>query len=209
MYIQKFDKADFTALSSRRREGRTLSGWTIDDITITIPVHCHTIRDVSLDAELLKALIECRANLQSREWGRWQNAISCFNQANTDSDNIRYQMEWVLLCSAFEHILESKSEAKDTAERFAHVLTPSNELLVKDSMRLSNKQENVSRSIRYEWMREFYRIRGDYAHGRLNTKQSIVWESLEHLVLATIAFPLVIKKLLSRIGKYKIGSSPK
>jgi len=204
MYIQKFDKADFTALTSRRREGRTLSGWPIDDITITIPVHCHAIRDVSLDVELLKALIECSANLQSSERGRWQNAISCFNQANTDSDNIRYQMEWVLLCSAFEHLLESKSEAKDTAERFAHVLTPSNELLVKDSMRLSNKQENVSRSIRYEWMREFYRIRGDYAHGRLNTKQPIVWEPLEHLVLATIAFPLVIKKLLSRIGKYKI-----
>lgn len=204
MYIQKFDRADFTALTSRRREGRTLSGWPIDDITITIPVHCHTIQDVSLDIKLLNALIEYRANLPSSKWGRWQNAISCFNQANTDSDNIRYQMEWVLLCSAFEHIIESKPIAKGTAERFADVLTPSTELLVKDSIRLSHKQENASRSIRYGWMKEFYRIRGDYAHGRLNTKQPIMWEPLEHLVLASIAFPLVIKTLLSRIGRYNI-----
>jgi hypothetical protein len=204
LYIQKFDKADFTGLRSRRREGRTLSGWPISDITITIPVHSHTIRDVSLDTELLNALIKYRANLQSSNWGRWQNAISCFNQANTDSDNVRYQMEWVLLCSAFEHIMESKPMAKAAADKFVDVLTPSSQLLVKDSTRLSNKQEKTSRSIRYEWMKEFYRIRGDYAHGRLNTKQSIVWQPLEHLVLASIAFPLVIKTFLSRSGKYNM-----
>lgn len=86
LYIQKFDKADFTALTVRRREGRTLSGWPIDDIWITVPVHCHTIREVSLDADLLKALVDHRAELSDGEWGRWQNAISCFNQANSDSD---------------------------------------------------------------------------------------------------------------------------
>ncbi|MBN1381309.1 MAG: hypothetical protein JXA41_06525 [Deltaproteobacteria bacterium] len=204
MYIQKFDKADFIALKSRRREGRTLSGWSLDDIAIPVPVHCHTIQRVSLDKDLLFAIIEHRTSLDRNEWGRWQNAISCFNQANSDSDNIRYQMEWVLLCSAFEHILESKPTAKNTAEKFIKVFTPSTELLVKNSMRLSHNQDNANQPIRYQWMKEFYRIRGDYAHGRLNTKQHIAWEPLEHLVLASIAFPLVIKTLLSRVGKYDI-----
>lgn len=203
LYVQKFSKADFTALTTRRREGHTLGGWSIDDISITIPVHCHTIREVSLDADLLMALVNHRAQQNCSEWGRWQNAISCFNQANTDSDNIRYQMEWVLLCSAFEHLLSAQSKAKDVAHKFSQAVVPSNELLAKDSNRLAQRP-NGGESIRSAWMKEFYRIRGDFAHGQLNTKQFSAWEPLEHLVLSTIAFPLLIKNLLSRVGKYKL-----
>jgi len=204
LHIQKFDRADFTALTVRRREGRTLSVWRIDDISITVPVHCHTIREVSLNAELLKGLIDHRAQSDNTEWGRWQNAISCFNQANTDSDNIRYQVEWMLLCSAFEHILSATSNAKDVACKFAENLTPSDELLAKDAARLSDQQKNDGRSVRYEWMREFYRIRGDFAHGKLNTQQPTTWDLLEHLMLATIAFPLLVKSLLNKACKYKL-----
>ncbi len=204
LYIQKFEKADFTALTVRRREGRTLSTWALDDITITIPMHCHTIREVSLDSALLKALGDHRAQLNNDDWGRWQNAISCFNQANTDSDNIRHQVEWVLLCSAFEHILGAKSEAKDVAGKFAEALDPSGELLAKDAVRLSGQQKNGGKSLRYEWMREFYRIRGDFAHGKMVTQQPATWNPLEHLVLATIAFPLLVKSLLSKASKYKL-----
>jgi len=204
LHIQKFDKADFTALTVRRREGRTLSGWPIDNISITVPVHCHTIQGVSLDAELLKALIDYRAQPSNTDWGRWQNAISCFNQGNTDSDNIRHQIEWVLLCSAFEHLLSAKSNAKDIACKFAKKLTPSDELLAKDAARLSMQQKNDGKSVRYEWMREFYRIRGDFAHGKLNTQQPTTWNFLEHLVLATIAFPLLVKSLLNKACKYKL-----
>lgn len=53
-------------------------------------------------------------------------------------------------------------------------------------------------------MKEFYRIRGDFAHGQLNTKQFSAWEPLEHLVLSTIALPFLIKNMLSRAGKYKL-----
>jgi len=204
LHIQKFDKADFTALAVRRCGGRTLSGWPIDNISITVPVHCHVIRAVFMDAKLLKALIDYRAQPSNTDWGRWQNAISCFNQANTDSDNIRDQIEWVLLCSAFEHLLSAKSNAKDVACKFAENLTPSDELLAKNAKRLSSQQKNDGRSVRYEWMREFYRIRGDFAHGKLNTQQPTTWNFLEHLVLATIAFPLLVKSLLNKACKYKL-----
>lgn len=204
LHIQKFDKADFTALAVRRREGRTLSGWPIDDISITVPVHCHTIRQVSLDVDLLKALADHRAQLNDGEWARWQNAISCFNQANTDSDNVRYQVEWVLLCSAFEHLLSAKPNAKDVACKFAKAFEPSKELLAKDATRLSNQPKNDGKSVRYEWMREFYRTRGDFAHGKLNTQQATAWNPLEHLVLATIAFPLLVKSFLNKACRYKL-----
>lgn len=204
LYIQEFNKADFTVITTRRREGQRLSQWRIDDIAITIPVHCQPIREVSLDEALLKALASHREASDDDQWAKWQNAITCFNQANTDSDNIRYQIEWVLLCSAFEHILGAKPEAKDVAEKFSKVVIPTESLLVRNATRGSDRWQNKGHPLRYEWMREFYRIRGDFAHGNLNTQQPSVWNPLEHLVLATIAFPLVIRCLLEKAGRYQL-----
>ena len=53
-------------------------------------------------------------------------------------------------------------------------------------------------------MREFYRIRGDFAHGKLTTQQPMNWKPLEHLVLGAIAFPLVVKSLLQKTGRYAL-----
>jgi len=206
LYIQKFDKPDFTALTTRRRDGVTWSIWPVDDVSITIPVHCHTVQDVSVDTDLLKALVDHRHHTkpEKSEWGKWQNAISCFNQASTDSNNMRPQMELVLLCSAFEHLLSTRSNAEDVARRFAETLTPSDKLLAQDAMRLSNQRKNAGKSVRYEWMRDFYRIRNDFAHGNLSSQRSSGWNLIEHLVLATIAFPLLVKSLLSKACEYKM-----
>ncbi|GIW70824.1 MAG: hypothetical protein KatS3mg102_0366 [Planctomycetota bacterium] len=203
LYIQKFDRADFTAITTRRREGETLSTWPIDHIAITVPVHCHGIPEVRLDETLLKALISHRGATSNNSWAKWQNAITCFNQANTDSENVRYQVEWVLLCSAFEHILGAKPDAKDVAAKFAAVVVPTEPLLARDATRRSQRWQDTKQFLRYEWMREFYRIRGDFAHGKLNTAQPMVWNPLEHLALASIAFPLVVKCLLKKAGRYE------
>lgn len=204
IYIQKFDTVDFIALTTRRREGQTLSGWPIEDIAITIPVHCHPFRGVRLDEALLKALTAHRKQSKNEEWVRWQNAISCFNQANTDDEKVPYQVEWVLLSSAFEHLLAAKSEAKDVASKFSENLVPKQELMAQNANRRSDRWTEDGRSLRYEWMREFYRIRGDFAHGKLSTQQATVWNPLEHLVLATIAFPLVVKCLLKKVYAYDL-----
>ena len=185
LYFQKFDKADFSAITTRRREGQTSSTWSIDSISIPIPVHSDPVQEVQLDEALLRALVDHRATC--REWEKWQNALACFNQANTDSDNVRRQ--WVLLCSAFEHILEAKHHAKDVAIKFSNAMLPTESMLARDASRKSHEWHDEGQSLRYEWMREFYRIRGDFAHGKLNTQQPTVWSPLEHLVLATIAFP--------------------
>jgi len=202
LYIQKFDRADFTALTTRRREGQTLSGWPIDDIAITIPVNCHPVREVTLDDVLLKALAVHRTQSQNEEWARWQNAISCFNQANTDGENVRYQVEWVLLCSAFEHLLEAASDYKDVAKKFVDAFTPSTHIPVKAAKRKAKTWTEPDAHLRHEWMKEFYRIRGDFAHGKLVSQQPTVWNPQEHLVLAAIAFPLLVRCLLTKSGHY-------
>jgi hypothetical protein len=203
LYVQKFKDTEFIALSSRRRDGSNMSAWAIDEIAITIPVHVHTIRSVTLDEKLMGAILAHR-NGAGYEWGRWQSAISCFNWGNTDSENIRHQVEWVNLCGAFEHLLAAKPMAEDVARRFSEVLIPCDPLLARDSNRRGAKGGDKGQSLRYEWMREFYRIHGDFAHGKLSSLQATEWAPLEHLVLAAIAFPLVVKGLLNRAGKYDL-----
>ena len=45
---------------------------------------------------------------------------------------------------------------------------------------------------------------GDFAHGRLTTRQPMVWNATEHLALAAIAFPFVVRCLLQRAGAYTL-----
>jgi len=198
LYGQKFSgEPDFAGITSRRRAGRTLSGWFLDKTVFSIPVHVDAVQSISLDESLLTALVSFRDNVSGSEWARWQNAIRCFNQANTDNDAIRHQVEWVLLCSAFEHILRAKPHYEDVAEKFADVLIPRTQILVGNAKRSSAQWTDRNKPLRYEWMKEFYRIRGDFAHGKLQTQQPAVWNPLEHLVLASIGFPLLVRRLLA------------
>ena len=204
LHVQKFSDAEFTALRTRRREGYTLSGWPMKDISITIPTHCHTVRTARLSETLLTALGEYRAKAASSDWPRWQNALACFNQANTDADTVSHQVEWVLSCSAFEHLLGAKPDAKDVSRKFSEALGFPKPLSVRHARRRNSSWSNQDNTLSYEWMREFYRIRGDFAHGKLKTQQPATWNALEHLVLAAIAFPLLVKCLLAKSPFYKL-----
>ncbi|KKM71061.1 hypothetical protein LCGC14_1434470 [marine sediment metagenome] len=204
-HAQRFTDARSVAFSSHRRAGRvTDMGWSPREISITIPMNCHNVHRVTLDGELLAALVKQRE--AGNKWGRWQNALSSFNQANTDSSTVQHQVEWVQLCSAFEHLLGAKSDAKDVAGRFTAAFQPVQDMLVSDATRRSPRSQDETKPLRFEWMREFYRIRGDFAHGKLVTQQPMTWNALEHLVLATIAFPLVVKSLLQQQGRYELSN---
>lgn len=203
LYGQRFETTEFAALTTRRREGKHMSVWSVDRLWITVPIHCQLVREVKLDNSLLVALPKQRAE-DPVTWVRWQNAISCFNQANTDGESVRFQVEWVLLVSAFQHLMNAESKAKDVAVKFSESVVPSEELLVRDAARRSKDWTDDGKSIRYEWMREFYRIRGDFAHGKLDLSQPAVWNPIEHLVLASIAFPLLVRSLLRNSGHYEL-----
>ncbi len=203
-YLQKADGTGSTAINTRRRDGRSLSVWAFSKVAVSVPVHCHNIKVVALDRDLMKALVAHRAAVPDDEWGRWQNAIACFNQANTDSDSIRHHVEWVLLCSAFEHLLGARSDYNDVARLFEAAVVPVAVVEARTAARHSSRFSSDATSLRYEWMRELYRVRGDFAHGRLVSAQPMAWQPHEHLMLATIAFPLVVKSLLVNAGRYSL-----
>jgi hypothetical protein len=204
LYGQRFDDLTFVAITTRRREGRTLDGRPLANTTYSIPVHVSPVSRVSLDEPILTAFLNFRTSSSTTEWFRWQNAISCYNQANTDNDSIRYQVEWVLLTSAFEHLIGARSAAEDVAKNFSELFVPRSPMPVSVAKRQSTRWSNKTQSLRYEWMKEFYRIRGDFAHGKLNTQQPAVWDPLEHIVLAAIPFPLVVRLLLHQRQLYTL-----
>jgi hypothetical protein len=79
-------------------------------------------------------------------------------------------------------------------------LSPSPRLL---GAQVSRRKMSYHRSLRGQrWAREFYRIRGEYAHGRLRTRGSISWNPESHLLCGALAFPLLVKNLLEREDIY-------
>jgi hypothetical protein len=92
------------------------------------------------------------------------------------------------MVSAIERILDSKSKAQDFSTRVSDVLkfgtVPAYEML-----RI--------------WAKEFYLLRGPYAHGRLSSSIRADWNWQTHLLLGAIAFPLIVKALLADYGFYR------
>jgi hypothetical protein len=169
---------------------------------MTVPTHVNPVRRVSIDERLVDGLVAF-ARSGRPDWGRWQHALSCFNQANTDGDTISYQVEWGLLCSAFERLLDAAPKAEDVADKFAKAMVPSTPLLAEQAKRRIDRWNDAAASVRFEWLKEFYRVRGDFSHGRLTTRQTTAWKNpVEHLMLAAIAFPLLVRSLLEVAGVY-------
>jgi hypothetical protein len=205
LHIQKLGP-DPGAVSfrTRRRDGSTTAGWSLDRVAISIPVHVSPVTDVRIDRSLLTALATHQTAARLAEKSRLQSAISCYNHANTDNPVYPYQVEWVLLASAFEQLLGARSSAADVARLFDETLLPHEPISASAARRALATWEARCHSLRYEWMHEFYRLRGDYAHGKMRTRQLMVWRPEEHLLLASIAFPLVVRSVLARSGAYEL-----
>ena len=76
------------------------------------------------------------------------------------------------------------------AKRFIEAIVPKNPLLYFDL------------TLFRDWVREFYRLRGDFAHGRIQSRTPRRWESWHHLLFGAIAFPLLTKALLENEKSY-------
>jgi hypothetical protein len=204
MYGQRFQgNLSHAGITYRKRAGELWDLRSLDRTVFSIPVHASSVKTVTLDSDLLSGLLKFR-DTEVADWGRWQNAISCFRQGNTDNETVRLQVEWVLLCGAFQRLLNTPSDHKDVATKLSETLKPNRSVFVRDTKRVSARFLDANSSLRYEWMKEFYRIRGDFAHGKLATVQPMAWTPLEHLVLASISFPLCVKHLLQEKGYYSL-----
>ncbi len=194
-YERRFDSVTGVRAPMFRRRDNTAFGPAAGPaMRVHVPLHAAVVPRVSLDESFFRALASFReivvTSSESERWTAWQEAIYCFNQANTDNESMSEHLEWVLMSSALERILGASGNSDAIAKRFIEAMVPKNPLLYFDLTLLG------------DWVREFYRLRGDFAHGRIQSRKPRRWESWHHLLFGAIAFPLLTKALLENEKLY-------
>ncbi|MDO8432457.1 MAG: hypothetical protein Q7S58_08625 [Candidatus Binatus sp.] len=195
LYERRFDSmTGVRAPMFRRRDNTPFGPAAGPAMRVHVPVHAAAVPRASLDESFFRALASFReivvTSSDSERWTAWQEAIYCFNQANTDNESMSEHLEWVLMSSALERILGAPPNADAVAKRFVEAIVPERPQLYFDL------------AILRDWVREFYRLRGDFAHGRIRSRKLRRWESWRHLLFGAIAFPLLTKALLEREKAY-------
>jgi hypothetical protein len=195
LYERRFDSmTGVRAPIFRRRDSTPFGPAAGPAMRVHVPFHAAVVPRVSLDESFFRALANFREIVvTSPDFERrtgWQEAIYCFNRANTDSESMSAHLEWVLMSSALERILRARSNGDAVAKRFVEAIVPKKPQLYFDL------------AILRDWLREFYRLRGDFAHGRIRSRIPRRWESWHHLLFAAIAFPLLTKALLENEKSY-------
>lgn len=206
--VQKFtDPRSGVAVQTRRRDGSTTSHCVGESYRVQKPEHVHVPWRVCIDESLLQALLRAQ---DLEVWDSLWEALVQFDLANTDSAEITEQVETVLLTSALERLLGCDHGKEDAlAERFVSTLAPTNDLVPGTCARLSGPEVTSrfkkSTTIRDMWIRDFFRLRGDLAHGRIAAPYPAVWSLSDHLLLASFVFPLLLKAVLAREGLYALN----
>ncbi len=165
-------------------------------LRVHIPVQTVAIPRVTLNEQLFSALAKQGHRMleagRSDRWAVWAESIYSFNLANTDSEGMSGHVEWVLIASAIERLLRARSSADDVANKTVAALSSGNGL-----------DPSASELVR-DWASEFYRLRNDFAHGKMRTRQPRTWNAACHLLLGAIAMPLLVKSLLAEEGTYEL-----
>lgn len=213
LYVQWFTKPpDAIAIETVRARGagHNRSLWRLDDLHLGVPPHVGVVDEVAVDEALLAALMSLRADTSDKTWQRWFDAIASYNLANTDGDNFPLAAEWTLMCGAFQLLLDAKSTAENVARKLVSTLSPPTQIRISQSARNTPRyQSGPDLPLLEAWMREFYSIRGNLAHGWLEPKQPSSWSTAEHLTLVRLIFPLLVKTLLSKQDRYELTEEDK
>lgn len=199
LYRHRFERAgDFTSLVYRRRDGRIRDGRYLPELRFTAPLETSSLTNVVLDEPLGRDLAAYRSSASERDWGRLFNALTWFNFANSDSETVSEQMEWVALASALQELMNCQSNAADFAKELSARLQPREVLVSSNSRRNKGMWKEPERSLLHQWAYEFYSVRGQFAHGRITARGQDGWTRTEHLTLASMAFPLLVRQHISQ-----------
>lgn len=208
LVIQAFrDPQAGVLITTRRRDGHSDQYWTSTAFRVDKPEHVSLGPiPINLDVSLLSALLTAQ---ERDDWERFAASILSFNLANTDRSDMSEHIEAVLLVSAFERLLECAHGKEDElAVRFSDCLRPSQERSRGDCARFASANLGTrfptSAPIREIWIRDFFRLRGHLAHGRIRHSYPAVWQLREHLLVGSYVFPLLVRSLLGKENLYSL-----
>lgn len=214
LVIQAYQETGSGGVSvrSRRRDGSTLNYFPADMYRLIRPAHVQPARREP-DVVLLEALLNAADSARAASY---DEAIFSFTSANTDSPWYREQHELVALVGAFERLLDANhANVDDLALRLVNlvgryllpVVRPARlRRLVALERTLRTDRVVESACFTEAWMRDLYRFRNDFGHGRRRSKKRTLWPSAAaHLVLGAYFFPLTVLVRLSQDGLYSLS----
>ena len=192
-------------ITTRRRNGSANQNWNGNSYRVQKPEHISLHGHNPIDFSLLRSLMASR---EHQYWQRIYESIISFNLANTDSPDISENIEAVLLNGALERLLGcNRGKEDDLAERFSAALAPTEDKHPSSSCaQLSAYVDRSKKSscIRDVWIRDLWRLRGNLAHGKIESPHKPVWNLRNHLLLGSFVFPLTLKSQLQSIGFYSL-----
>ncbi|MFY9341621.1 MAG: hypothetical protein WAT39_03975 [Planctomycetota bacterium] len=183
-------------VTSRRRDGRSRNMYSaaIPEHRPPHVVHCRT---ASIDGELFEALTKLRSEKPDL-WDRVRDAITSFNDANTDSDRITKGQEVVLTFGALQRLLDVDHKTDELAAEIATFAKPN-----ADEQLPADLAKSWPRStVREAWIRDLSITRDAFAHGKTSPGSKRSWDVNEHLLFGAAIFPLLLKRVLAREGLY-------
>lgn len=203
--IQAFDSSNSgVSIVSRRRDGRRQNFIAGESYKVLEPHHIGGALAVRVDSPLLRALLSAR---DESWWEPMFEAIFWFNRANTDADDITPQLEAVEIIGALERLLGlNGGKEKELRKALCQFFIPIQELRALDCERIAARRFEGCNSVREAWITDFFRLRGDHAHGHRKARYTSAWTLREHLLLGAFLFPLLVKLKLSTHGKYTLSS---
>lgn len=193
----------------RRRDGHANTIVSREVAQVVRPLHAYAAGRSPIDVPLLQALLKRR---RDADWARYLEAIRAFNAASTDDPGVAEEFEVVAVIGAFERLCDLRSgDEAELATSLVSLLAITNVVSPSTSARLSASQARAlhanRRCLTDVWIRDFFRQRGKYAHGRNAGQMPTVWSIREHLLLGSFLFPLAVKRLLAQDGAYSLAGS--
>ncbi len=198
----------------RRRYGQVGRFYSPKLFSETVPAHVNNATECKIDVELANALLKLREEKKkknSKEWKRFLDVIFFYNLANTDNPSIIPQQEVVMLLWAFQRLLGCEhADWKELVKEFASKISFVGEGLPlgKSKRPLEWYRKKKVLTIREVWIMDFYRLRGEFAHGKTEDEkppsEPLAWTMDEHLLLASFIFPLLLKVVLNNHGFYAL-----
>ena len=212
VYFQSFSKdSDWTSVSARRRDGSQTHLGRHEDMLFPRPLEASREDPVEPDAGLLIAITKAledtkrRRTLSPETKERFYDAVYHFNLANSDRVFVPLQAELSFLVSAFQRAHGVGSREDNLVDAYLAIDSSRPMTAKEDSVRLSafSGQTPPGHSLQDVWLRDFYKTRNAFSHGRREDRERI-WTPSEHLLLGSFLFPLVLKFKLAEERFYQL-----
>ena len=208
LVIQSFtpERAGAAQLQHRRRDGSNTILVPAGNLSVPRPYHlgwCTLPRDLNFD---FLAALEAAAGGGGPDWSPMAEALRLFVGANTDSPAVGMHAELIDVVSAFSRMGPSYKQ-RPTVDAFLKTLPCRSGAPPQEGAKLAKQSLHArlqdGRSVREIWLDDAHLLRGEVAHGNVESPKYRIWTEREHLLLAAVVFPLYVKARLSERGLYK------